>query len=143
MRIISFLIVLFITCVDVAGQDSIIVKKDPRLDVLSARQAALNKRNSLMTSNGQYKGFRVQVLSTRERTKAFDLKSQLLSRYPEEKTYTVFQSPYFKVRIGNFIKKEDAEAFRKQLAKAYPEGTFVVPDVIEFTPSEEEELFID
>lgn len=125
------------------ASDTIVVKKDPRLDVLSAKQAAINKRTSLMTSNGQYKGYRVQVLSTADRTKALDTKAKLLTRFPEEKTYTVFQSPYFKIRIGNFLKKEDAEAFRKTLSKLYPEGAFVVPDVIEYTPPEGEEEIIE
>lgn len=140
------LVCLMICCFSVAFaicQDSIVVKKDPRLDVLSAKQAAINKRTAMMTSNGQYKGFRVQVLSTRDRTKALDTKAQLLTRFPEEKTYTVFQSPNFKIRIGNFIKKEDAEAFRKTLSKLYPEGTFVVPDIIEYTPPEDEEEIIE
>ncbi|HEX6914076.1 MAG TPA: SPOR domain-containing protein [Chitinophagaceae bacterium] len=126
-----------------SASDSIIVKKDPRLDVLTARQSAINKRTSIMTSNGQYKGFRVQVLSTRDRSRAFDVKAQLLSRFPEEKTYTLYQSPYFKVRIGNFLKKEDAEAFRKSLSRLFPDGAYVVPDVIEYTPTEEEELFLE
>lgn len=125
------------------AQDSIVVKKDPRLDILTARQTAHNKRLSMMTSNGQYKGFRVQVVSTRDRTKALDVKAQLLTRFPEEKSYTVFQSPYFRIRIGNFINKEDAEAFRKILSRHYPQGVFVVPDVIEYTPPEEDELFIE
>jgi hypothetical protein len=67
----------------------------------------------------------------------------LLSRFPEEKTYALFQSPYFKIRIGNFIKKEDAENFRKSLRKLFPDGLFIVADVIEYTPPEEEDLFID
>jgi hypothetical protein len=138
--------ILILTCFTVTGvtaQDSIVVKKDPRLDVLTAKQAAINKRTAMMTSNGQYKGFRVQVLSTRDRTKALNTKADLLARFPEEKTYTVFQSPYFKIRIGNFIKKEDADAFRKMLSKLFPEGAFVVPDVIEYTPPEEGDEIIE
>jgi len=125
------------------AQDSTTVKKDPRLEVLTAKQVAMNKRQSMMTSNGQYKGFRVQVLSTTDRTKAFDIKAQLLTRFPAEKSYALFQSPYFKIRIGNFIKKEDAETFRKQLAKMFPDGCFVVQDVIEYTPPEEEAEIIE
>jgi hypothetical protein len=125
------------------ASDSIVVKKDVRLDILTAKQSSINKRTSMMTSNGQYKGFRIQVISTRDRTKAFDIKAQLLSRFPEEKTYALFQSPYFKIRIGNFIKKEDAENFRKSLRKLFPDGLFIVADVIEYTPPEEEDLFID
>lgn len=125
------------------ANDSIVVKKDPRLDVLTARQTAMNKRTSIMTSSGQYKGFRVQVISTRDRNRAINVKAQLLTRYPGEKTYAVYQSPYFKVRIGNFIDKEDAEDFRKTLSRYFKEGVFVVPDIIEYTPSEEDELFMD
>ena len=123
--------VLLIACfIVVAGsaQDSIIVKKDPRLDVLTAKQIAHNKRTSIMTSNGQYKGYRVQVISTRDRGKAFDIKAQLLTRFPEEKSYTLFQSPYFRVRIGNFVTKEDADDFRKVVSKLYPQGVYVLPD---------------
>ena len=125
------------------ASDSIIVKKDARLDVLTAKQSAINKRTAMMTSNGQYKGFRVQVLSTRDRNRAFEVKGELLTRFPEEKTYAVYQSPFFKVRIGNFIKKEDADAFRRTIIKLYPEGVFVVPDVIDYTPPEEDPLFIE
>jgi hypothetical protein len=140
------LFVLLIICFSVtvaSASDTIVVKKDPRLDVLTAKQAAINKRTAMMTSNGQYKGFRVQVLSTSDRTKALNTKAMLLTRFPEEKTYTVFQSPYFKIRIGNFLKKEDADAFRKMLSKLFPEGAFVVPDVIEYTPPEEGEEIME
>jgi hypothetical protein len=126
-----------------SAQDSIVVKKDPRLDVLTAKQAAINKRTASMTSNGQYKGFRVQVLSTTDRAKALTTKAELLTRFPEEKSYTVFQSPNFRIRIGNFLKKEDAEAFRKVIAKLYPQGVYVVPDVIEYTPPADDEEIIE
>jgi hypothetical protein len=137
------LLILCFSVMTVTAQDSIIVKKDPRLDVLTAKQAALNKRNAMMTSSGQYKGYRVQVISTRDRNKAFEIKSDLLSRFPEEKSYTVFQSPYFRVRIGNFIDKKEADEFRKMLSKYYKEGMYVVADVIDYAPQEDDELFID
>lgn len=143
MHKLFILFIALLTVVAASAQDSIIVKKDPRLDVLTSKQAAANKRNSMMTSNGQYKGFRVQVLSTRDRVKAMNTKADLLTRYPEEKTYALYQSPYFKVRIGNFIKKEDADAFRKSISRLYPEGVFVVPDVVDYTPPEDEEIIID
>jgi hypothetical protein len=94
----------------------------------------------MLTSSGQYKGFRLQVISTNDREKAFGIKSDLMNRYPEEKAYVMFQSPYFKVRIGNFIKREDANKFRKNLNKLFPQGVFVVEDAIEYTPPPDEEL---
>ncbi len=122
------------------GSDSIIIVKDHRLDVLTAKQVQINKRTAMMTSSGMYKGYRIQVISTNKRDLAFKTKSELLARFPDQKSYTMYQSPYFKVRIGNFIKKEDAEKFRKQLMKYYPQGVYVVEDAIEYAPRDEEEL---
>jgi RNA recognition motif-containing protein len=138
-RLLFILVILSVAC-SVKASDTIIIRKDPRLDVLTAKQAAFNKRSSMMTANGQYKGFRLQVVSTTNRDQANKVKSDLLNKYPEEKAYITFQSPYFKVRIGNFIKKEDADKFRKMLGNQFPQGVFVVEDAIEYTPPAEEDI---
>ncbi len=118
--------------------DTIVVKKDSRLDLLTAKQAQLNKRTAMLTSDGQYKGYRLQVISTNSRDQAFRIKTELLSRFPDHKTYTSYQSPLFKVRIGNFVRREDAEQFRKLLNRFYPKGVYVVEDVIEYNLAEDE-----
>lgn len=122
------------------GHDSILVRKDPRLDLLSAKQAQINKRTAMMTSSGLYKGFRLQVISTVNRDKAFKIKTELLNLFPDQKSYTTFQSPSFKVRIGNFLKREEAEKFRKILNQYFPQGVYVVEDAIEYTPKVDEEF---
>jgi hypothetical protein len=122
------------------ANDTIIVRKDARLDVLTAKQILINKRSSMLTSSGQYKGYRIQVVSTTNREQAFKIKSDLLTRFPEEKTYVMFQSPSFKVRIGNFLKRDEAEKMRKPLNKLFPQGVFIVEDAIEYTPPPDEDL---
>jgi len=122
-----------------SAADTIIVRKDARMDLLTAKQTQINKRASLLTSTGQYKGYRVQVVSTSNRDQAFKVKAELLTKYPDQKSYALFQSPNFKVRIGNFIKKDDAEKFKIQLSKVYNTGVFVVEDAIDYKPSKEEE----
>lgn len=138
------LLLLAVCCEQVlAGDlrvDSVILSKDRRLDILTAKQVQINKRTAMMTSSGLYKGYRIQVVSTNKRDLAFRIKAELLARFPDQKSYAMFQSPYFKVRIGNFIKKEEAERLRKQLIKFYPQGVYVVEDAIEYTPKEEEEI---
>src|SRR5215831_11513425 len=96
--------------------DTIIVHKDSRLDILTEKQIAINKVTSRMAANGLFKGYRLQVLNTRNRDDAFKTKASLLENFPDEKTYILYQSPYFKVRIGNFINRADAEDFKKQLS---------------------------
>ncbi|MES2005823.1 MAG: SPOR domain-containing protein [Bacteroidota bacterium] len=136
--IISFIILLF--CGSLHAADTILVKKDPRLDVLSVKQLQANQRSAMMTPNGLYKGYRIQVISTSKRDDAFAKRSELLSRFPDQKVYVIFQSPSFKVRIGNFLKKEDAEKFKAQLNKLYPQGVYIVEDGIEYTLKEDEDI---
>lgn len=135
--------ILFFGCSLLASasfvKDTVIVHKDARMDVLTSKQIIANKKASLLTSSGQYKGFRVQVVSTSNRDQAFKVKGELLSRFPDQKSYALFQSPNFKVRIGNFLKKADAEKFKLQLQKFYTTGVFVVEDAIDYTPTKEEE----
>jgi hypothetical protein len=136
--ILFFVFVVAIAKISFAN-DTIIIHKDPRLDLLSAKQALQNKRASMLTSAGLYKGFRLQVISTNSREEAIKIKTELLAKFPQQKAYLIFQSPSFKVRVGNFLKKEDAENFRNTLSKYYPSGVYVVADAIEYTPKEAEE----
>lgn len=118
--------------------DTIIVRKDGRLDMLNVIQTKLNKKAAKMTYNGLYHGYRLQVLSTQSREQAFDLKASLLQRFPEQKAYTIFQSPYFKVRFGNFIDRDEAERYKHTLSSIYPQVIYVVNDNIEYTPKDED-----
>jgi len=120
------------------ANDSIIVHKDARLDILTVKQAQSNKRSAMMTSSGQYKGYRIQVMSTTKREDAFNAKSILLTNFPDQKTYVMYQSPNFKVRIGNFLRQDDADKFRKQLATLFPQGVYIVEDAIDYTPTDDE-----
>jgi hypothetical protein len=120
--------------------DSIIVKKDPRFDILSAKQTQINKLTSNFTSSGMYKGFRIQVVSTPNRGSAFDTQNMLLANFPDQKSYVLYQSPNFRVRIGNFLKREEAENFRKLLLSFFPNGAYIVEDTVEYTPPEDEEI---
>lgn len=118
--------------------DTIIVGQDSRLEVLSQKQKIVNKKQAMMAGNGLYRGFRIQVISTNQRDQAFRIKADLLTNFPDHKSYIIYQSPNFKVRIGNFIKKEDAELLKSQLNKFYPRGVYIVDDAVEYNPREDE-----
>lgn len=139
MRAIICCIICFFA-VHAFAQDSIIVRKDSRLDVLTARQAVLNKFAAKLTSNGLYHGYRLQVLNTRSREQAYQLKSELLRRFPEQKSYVLFQSPYYKIRFGNFTDKADALRYKNVLSSIFPQAIYIVNDEVEYKlPKDEEE----
>lgn len=133
-----FLLFLCVAGKDVMANDSVIVIKDARLDMLSAKQAYINKRTSMMTSSGLYKGFRIQLISTSSRDAAQQMKTDMMHKYPDQKIYMLFQSPNFKVRMGNFLKRKEAERFRMQLIRYFPQGVYIVEDAIEYTPKDDD-----
>ncbi|MEO7209760.1 MAG: SPOR domain-containing protein [Chitinophagaceae bacterium] len=136
----SFFIFIFLFATHFAQAaiiDTVIIHGDARVDMFVNEEIAVNKRTANMTSGGLYKGYRLQVLSTRSREEAFKLKAWFLQNEPGQKTYLLFQSPYFKVRIGNFLTKSDALDFKKELSRIYAQSVYVVDDAVEYTPPDD------
>lgn len=132
-------IVLFFSFLSLyASADTVIINKDPRLDVFAQKQAYVNKISGKLTSSGKYKGYRLQVLVTRSRDEALNTKSMLMQRYPDQKGYLMYQSPSFKLRFGNFPDKKAAEDFKKELSTFYKQPIYVVEDLIDYIPKEDD-----
>ncbi len=118
--------------------ETVIVHKDPRFDELAAKQAEINKR-AFQSGPRRARGFRIQAINTQNRDEANAVKADLLRRFPDEKSYLLYQAPNFRVRIGNFLTQRDASQLRKMISALYPDrGIYVVPDVIEYTPPNSE-----
>ena len=119
---------------------SIIVYKDARIDMLSKQQLTkarqtVNHGGGLARVGGITRGYRVQVLNTNNRVLANKIKADLYSHFPSQKVYIVYRSPFFKVRIGNFLKRDEAESLMHALSGMFSSGIYVVPDLIEYRPS--------
>jgi hypothetical protein len=115
----------------------VIVMKDVRYDLLAKKKAEINKKAA--DAKKPTKGYRIQVLNTTDRNQALNTKSKLLKLYPEHKTYLMYQAPYFKIRIGNFVEKSEADAMKKELTRMFPAGVFVIPSDIEIKPEKEKD----
>ena len=82
------------------------------------------------SQNGKMKGYRVQIFFGAEKNKAKDQKSKFLSKYSDVKAYEVFETPYFKIRAGNFRTKLEAYQLQQKIKSDFP-GAFIVEDDIE------------
>jgi len=127
---------LFFPIIGFSQTKSVEIIKDPRLDLLIQKQEELNKK-AYLENKKSIPGFRVMVITTNDRTKALDVKTTLLRDFPEHKTYLIYQSPNFKVQIGNFKTQADAEKLRKTIVRLYPDGVIIVPTTIEIKTEEE------
>ena len=122
---------------------SIAVRKDIRLDVLAAKQAEINKKAVLMNIT-HASGYRIQIINTQSRDEANTIKAEMLRRFPEQKTYLLYKSPNFKVRVGNFLTQREAEPIRKMIAALYPNRSiYLIADRVEFRPIDEESFDIE
>lgn len=124
-----------------ADTGSVIVHKDPRLDQLVTLQAQINEETS-RDSRKTGKGYRLMVVSTNNREEAIAAKTTIYTYFPEIQPYLWHQSPYYKVKAGNFKDRKEAEAYQKRLNVYFPKGVFIMNDIIELKPEKkgEEEL---
>lgn len=118
----------------------VIIEKDKRIDVLGEKMYAYNAglaRNILSA-----RGYRLMVLSSNDRNLAMKLRSSLLQQYPEHKVYMVYQTPFIKLKMGNFVDKADAENFRKQLIRqgAVPGNIYLLSEMVEIKPVPEQDF---
>lgn len=116
----------------------VVVEKDPRVDLLVKKQEEVNKKAWIENNNNKLvPGFRVLVINTNNRQSAVDVKTRLMRDFPEHKTYMLYQSPNFRVQIGNFRTRKEADVLKNQLAKIYPSGLLIISATIEQKPEEE------
>jgi hypothetical protein len=79
-------------------------------------------------------GYRIRVFSDvgrGARKNSEKAKTQFYEKYPDIPVYRTYDSPYFKVYVGNFRTKMDAIKCLKKIRHEYPDA-FVVPDRIEY-----------
>lgn len=135
----QFLIIFIVfTSVNVFAQSdsgSVVVHKDPRIDLLIKKQAQINEETT-RESRRTASGFRIQVISTTDRNKAIAAKTRIYQTYPELKPYFLYKSPYYRLKVGNFKTREEAEEYVPSLSRDFPGSVFVVKDIIEKDPLE-------
>jgi hypothetical protein len=115
---------------------SVVVHKDSRVDLLVKKQAEINEETT-RNARRVAKGFRLLVVNTNKRDEAIGAKARLYQYFPELKSYLLYQSPYFKLKAGNFKERKDAETYQKKLNAFFPAGVFIMNDVIEVKPDKD------
>jgi len=84
-------------------------------------------RDVKMIYNG--KGFRVQIYNGPSRDKAIAVKSEFMRRFPGVRTYLIYVSPGFRVKIGDYRSRNDAEGMLRE-ANSMFSPSMIVPDQV-------------
>jgi hypothetical protein len=135
MKRLIIILSLFISIQSLAQTDtsSIIVHKDPRIDLLVKKQVEINE---VTTRNARrfVPGFRILVVNTNDRNKALSAKSKLYQQFPDLNVYLMYQAPFYKLKAGNFKERKEADDYLPSIQRLFPSGVYVVRDTIEVNP---------
>ena len=104
------------------------IKQDPRITDLLIRHNQINQKR-----NGT-DGFRLEIFFSSEnkaREQAARVRNEFNLVFPNIASYMLFQTPNFKVRIGDFRNKSEALKTKAHIASKYP-NAFIVKDNIRF-----------
>ena len=141
-QIVIFVVIFccsFMSKAQVDFKDSlgvVTIKQDNRIEILGQKMAEYNL--NLATKPRMSKGFRLMLLSTSNRDLAMSVRTKLLQQFPNESIYMSFQSPYIKIKFGNFEERGDADRMRKLLLaqKLVPGNIYIVSENIEVNPKD-------
>jgi len=101
-------------------QATVKIHQDKRVEQLLANKKHLTNSQDQTTSNG----YRVQVFSSNvQRTaknEAFKIERQIRETFPDQTVYVNYSSPFWKVRVGDFISQSQAQILRHKLIDAFP-----------------------
>jgi len=104
------------------------IRQDPRITDLLIRHSQINQRKRGTD------GFRLEIYfssDARAREHAERVKNEFNSLFPDITSYLLFQTPNFKVRIGDFRSKSEALKTKTYISSKYP-NAFIVKDNIRF-----------
>ncbi len=100
------------------------VKKDKRIDKVSDDLAGGTTKKPII------KGYRVQVISSSTKGNVDSERARCMAAHRSHKTYIDYKAPNFRLRVGNFRTRLEAEKFQNEIKELFP-NTLIISDMIE------------
>lgn len=97
--------------------------QEERLNDLLERYKNVNVRKNGMD------GYRIQLFfesGRMARENAYEVKAKFLSSFQGISAYVDYQAPFFKVRVGDFRTKREAQILYKKLKRQFPDA-YIAP----------------
>lgn len=102
---------------------------DPAIEQLIQRHIQFNRQKPVVH------GFRIQIIQDSDRDAVRAEKSKLLNEYPQIRVYESYDSPFYKIRVGNYKTRFEAQSDFVNIKKDF-RMSFIVPDVIDIAEME-------
>ena len=82
--------------------------------------------------HGELPGYRIQVMATSSLVTAKEAKAGFLKQFDDYRATIVFEAPNYKLSIGNYTNRFDANRDLQLLLESYP-NALIVKDLISIT----------
>jgi hypothetical protein len=134
--IIFFLFSGIYTCFSQKTGNVDLIIQDTRISSLVEKHMAFNENRGSINN-----GFRIQIFfdsGNNSKNKAITLMNEFKSKHPKTEAYLMFSEPNYKVRVGDFRSRMDAQRFLAKISDEYP-NAFIVKDCSVNYPNLEED----
>jgi hypothetical protein len=127
LTLFTFLSTLFFAQTNGKG---IVIIKDKKIDELIENKSNI-KKNGIT-------GYRVQIYFSTNKNELNDVRLKFIKSYPRIETYITYDAPNYLLRVGDFSEKNNAEKFKKEIFREFPDN-FLVKCGINLQNNDEDE----
>lgn len=111
-----------------------VLAQDARINSLVNKHIAFNEKRETIS------GFRIQIFfdsGNNSKSRAVDVMNAFKGKYSKVAAYLTFQEPNYKIRVGDFRSRMDAQRFLHKITDAYPNAFIVKDNEINFPDLED------
>jgi hypothetical protein len=118
----TFFILIFVYNLSNLSAQKIEIVEDSLIVKMTKAYIDANKRVKI-------DGWRIQILSTTDRKKMEETLEIAKAKYPEFYIDWVHNKPYYKINVGAFLKKAEAQSKLSKVRQAFP-NSYIMQDKI-------------
>ncbi|MHB8206635.1 SPOR domain-containing protein [Mucilaginibacter sp.] len=106
------------------------VDKDSKVDSLIGNYlVGGGKTNTGEPASESSYGYRIQIFSGSDRKAAYNVQSKFQNKFPDTHTYLSYRDPNFKVKVGDFRSRIEAEKMVEEMKPAFG-SLFIISEKI-------------
>ena len=102
----------------------------PKVVLPSFTTEEIAETDTLGSTSYLVKGYRVQIVIS-QNVNELEVIQDKLTKSVDKKIYIIFELPNYKLRVGNFLNRKEAESFQKKIVRLGYRTAWVVPTMIE------------
>lgn len=95
----------------------------------SLARELIKKHTAINLLHPSSQGYRVQLYFGQQRDKAYEMRTEFIRLFPQAAAYVIYQQPNFKLRVGDYRTRLEAQKALHEIQPHYS-AAFVVKDEI-------------